>query len=379
VDSLTRALVSPFQSLALAHRRTRTLRAAKQRPRIYITQPIPRSALERLRRVAAITMNPDSSVIPSKKELCAAVREAGILFSLLHDRVDRDVLAANPRLRAVTSMAITPDNIDVAEATRRRIPVTVIPPIVTEATADLAIGLMIALARRIPEGDLLARKGVFPGSQSSRLVGAGVHGKTLGLIGAGRIGRAVARRARGFSMRVLYAAPRRLSQSIEKAFALTYVPLDQLLAESDFVSIHAPLNAETRHMIGARELALMKKTAFLINTARGAIVDEAALARALAKKQIAGAALDVFEAEPRIPAVLRKLPNVVLTPHIGSAVAELRETMANIVVDNILAILADKRPPNCVNPEVYAANGGAVPARGRHARRDRVQRSGAVR
>lgn len=368
MDPVVRALVSPFRSLALDRRPGRGQRMGKQRPRIYITQPIPRPALERLRRVAAVTMNPNSSVIPGKKALCAAVREADILFSLLHDRVDRDVLAANPRLWAVASMAITPDNIDVAEATRRRIPVTVIPPIVTEATADLTIGLMIALARRICEGDLIARKGVFPGSQSSYLLGAGVHGKTLGLIGAGRIGRAVAQRARGFGMRLLYAAPRRLPRSVEKAFALEHVPLDRLLAEADFVSVHAPLKAETRHMIGARELALMKRTAFLINTARGAIVDEAALARALGRRQIAGAALDVFETEPRIPPALRKLPNVVLTPHIGSAVAELRETMANIVVDNILAILAGKRPPNCVNPEVFAANGSAVPALGRHGR-----------
>jgi glyoxylate reductase len=212
---------------------------------------------------------------------------------------------------------------------------------------------MIAVARRLMEGDRLARAGKFPGSQSRHLLGAFVWGKTVGLIGGGGlIGKAVARRAHGFSMRVLYWTPRRKPESEEREAGLTYVPLDQLLRESDFVSIHSPLNKETRHQIGAHELRLMKKTAVLVNTARGAIVDEAALVRALKKKQIAGAGLDVFEHEPRIDKALRKMPNVVLTPHLGSATVEVREEMANIVVDNILAFLAGKRPPNCVNPQV---------------------------
>jgi len=323
------------------------------RPRVFVTQPIAASALKRLRAMARVTVNPDDSRILPKKALLAAVAKADILFSLLHDRVDRDVLAANAKLRAVTSMAITPDAIDVAEATGRGIAVTVIPPMVGEATADLNFGLMIAVARRMLEGDRLLRKGGFPGSQSNRLAGAAVSGKVLGLIGGGgRIGRAVAQRAHGFSMRVLYWTPRRKPADDEQDFGLTYVPLDQLLAESDFVSLHPPLNPQTRHLIGARELRLMKPTAFLINTARGPIVDEAALMRALEKKWIAGAGLDVYEHEPKVAAALRKMPNVVLTPHMGSAVASLREVMANIVVDNIAAILEGKPPPNCVNPEV---------------------------
>ena len=327
--------------------------AIRSRPRIFVTQPVAKSALDRLRKVAMVKINPDSSRIIPKKALVAAVRNSDILFSLLHDRIDRDVIAANPQLRAITSQSITPDNIDVAEATRRKIPVTVVPPIVAEATADINFGLMLMVARRMVEGDRLVHKGRFPGSQSNHLVGAAVFGKTIGLVGGGgRIGTAVARRARGFGMRVLYWTPRRKAESLEREVAMTYVPLDQLLKEADFVSLHSPLRPETRHQIGARELALMKPTAFLINTARGAIVDEAALARALTKRQIAGAGLDVFEHEPKVTPGLLALPNVVTTPHLGSAVLEVREQMANIVVDNILALLEGRKPPNCVNPEV---------------------------
>jgi glyoxylate reductase len=325
------------------------------RPRIFITQPVAPSAIERLRAVAEVELNPDSVHIVTKEELLDAVRRHDILFCLLHDKVDRDVIAANPKLRAVASMKITPSDIDVEAATARRIPVTVISPIVTEATADINFALLLAVARRLVEGDRLVRAGIFPGAQSSHLLGAGVFGKVIGLIGGGgRIGRAVARRAHGFSMRTLYWTPRRKPASEEQEAGLTYVPLDQLLAESDFVSIHTPFTAETRHQIGARELGLMKPTAFLINTSRGPIVDEAALIRALAERRIAGAGLDVFEHEPHVDPALLTMPNVVLTPHLGSAVAELRESMANVVVDNILAVLDGRQPPNCWNPEIYA-------------------------
>ena len=323
------------------------------RPRIFVTQPVAENATDRLRQVATVEVNPDSSRIIDKQTLIAAVRECDILFSLLHDRIDRDVIAANPQLRAITSQSITPDNIDVAEATRRRIPVTVVPPIVAEATADIAFGLMLMAARRMVEGGRLVQAGRFPGSQSNHLLGSAVFGKTIGLVGGGgRIGTAVARRARGVDMRSLYWAPRRKPDSLERERGMTYVPLDRLLQESDFVSLHSPLNSETRHQIGARELALMKPTAFLINTARGAIIDEAALARALENHQLAGAGLDVFEHEPEVTPALLAMPNVVTTPHLGSAVVEVREQMANIVVDNIFALLEGKLPPNCVNPEV---------------------------
>lgn len=325
------------------------------RPRVFVTQPVAASALERLRKSAEVTVQPDATHIATVDELVAAVRAADILFCLLHDTVDARVIEANPKLKAIASMKITPSAVDLAAATKHRIPVTVIPAMVGEATADLHMGLLIAVARRMLEGDRAVRSGLFPGAQSTHFEGAGVHGKTIGLIGGGgRIGRAVAKRAQGFSMRCLYWGPRRKSQAEEREWGIEYVELDRLLAESDFVSVHAPLTEETRHLVGAREIALMKRTAFLVNTARGPIVDEAALTRALAEKRIAGAGLDVFEHEPQVDRALLAMPNVVLTPHLGSAVGELREAMAHIVVDNIEAVLAGRRPPNCWNNEIYA-------------------------
>jgi glyoxylate reductase len=232
--------------------------------------------------------------------------------------------------------------------------VTNIPAIVTDATADLCFGLLLAVARRIVEGDRLFRAGVYPGSQSNHLTGAGVAGKTLGIVGAGRIGQAVAKRAAGFDMRIIYADPQRLPEEDERRFRLTHKPLDDVLREADFVTLHPQLTAETRHLIGARELGLMKPTAFILNTSRGPVIDEDALVRALCARRIAGAGLDVYENEPAVSPALAAMSNVVLTPHLGSAVHELREGMAHVVVDNIVAIVEGRRPPNCINPEVYS-------------------------
>ena len=323
------------------------------KPRVFVSQPIAESALKRLRALANVKVFPDDSRIIPHRALIAAVSKADILFCLLHDKVDRAVIAANPKLRHVAAQSITPSNIDVAEATTRGIPVTVVPPLTTEATADLTFGLMLAAARRMVEGDRIVRAGKFPGGQSRHLLGSIVHGKTIGLIGGGGlIGKAVARRAQGFSMRVLYWTPRRKPENEEREAGLTFAPLDQLLRESDFVSLHSPLNAQTRHQIGTRELGLMKKSAFIINTARGPIIDEAALVRALKGRKIAGAGLDVFEHEPKVHAELKRLKNVILSPHLGSATLDVREEMANIVVDNIEALLGGRMPPNCVNPQV---------------------------
>jgi glyoxylate reductase len=324
-----------------------------QRPRIFVTQPIADSALKRLRALGSVKVYPDDSRIIPHSVLIPAVKKADILFCLLHDKIDRAVVAANPKLRHIAAQSISPSNIDVAEATKRGIPVTVVPPVTTEATADLNFGLMLAVARRMVEADRMVRANKFPGAQSRHLLGSFVYGKTVGLIGGGGlIGKAVAKRAHGFSMRVLYWAPRRKSESEEREAGLTYVPFDDLLRESDFVSLHSPLNATTRHQIGAREFGLMKKTAFIVNTARGPIIDENAMVRALKAKKIAGAGLDVFEFEPKVSADMRKMKNVVLAPHLGSATVEVREEMASIVVDNIEALLAGRTPPNCVNPDV---------------------------
>ena len=322
-------------------------------PRILVTQPIPDKALSLLRQRGDVALNPDSARIMAKADLAAAVARCDYLFCLLHDTVDRDVIGANPDLRMIASMAIIPAGIDVAEATARRIPVTTIPPMVTEETADLAWGLLLAVARNIVAGDRTLRQGLFPGSQSMHLVGQGVYGKTLGIVGLGRIGEAMARRARGFGMRVLYTKRSRLDVGRERELGVEYVSLTELLRGSDFVSINAASTAETRHLIGSAELQAMKPTACLINTARGPLVDEAALAAALRDKVIAGAALDVYEREPEVHPALKDCDNAVLTPHLGSAVAETRERMALIVAENIIAVMEGRRPPNLYNPEIY--------------------------
>lgn len=320
----------------------------------YLTQPIAEGALERLRAVAEVKLNPDPLHIVTKDELLAAVRDADALFCMLHDAVDREVIAAAPRLRVIATMAITPANVDVADATRRRIPVTVIPrPLLDDPTADLAFALVLAVGRRVAEADRFVRGHAAPGSQSRYFESAGVSGKVLGILGMGGVGRAMARRASGFPLRVLYHDPRRLSAAEESALGVQWVAFDELFAAADYVSVHVNLSERTRHLIGARELGLMRPSAYLVNTARGALVDEAALVAALGEGRIAGAALDVHEHEPRIDPALLAMPNVVLTPHIGSAVRGVREAMAGIAVDNIRAVARGERAPNCYNPQIY--------------------------
>jgi glyoxylate reductase len=300
-------------------------------------------------------MNPDMLHIATRDELIAAARTHDVLFCLLHDRIDRDVIAANPKLKAIASTTITPADIDIAEATRHGIPVTVIPSsLLDDATADIAWALLFAVGRRIVEADRLARAGVIPGSQSNFLSATGVSGKTLGILGIGGVGRAMAKRATGFPMARYYHDPRRLDAADESALGLSWLPFDELLARVDYLSIHVNLGHKTRHLIGAREFALMKSTAYVINTARGPIIDENALITALQQGRIAGAALDVFEHEPGIHPMLLGMPNVVVTAHMGSAVDSLRETMASVAVDNILEVLNGRLAPNCWNPEVYS-------------------------
>jgi glyoxylate reductase len=323
------------------------------KPRIFITQPIAASAIDRLRTVADVTVAPDSSRILPKADLVEAVKHADILYALLHDVVDREVLEANPSLKAVASSSITPDNIDVAAATALGIPVTVIPAVVTESTADLAFGLMLSVARNIVTGDRALRAGLYPGSQSNHLAGAMVYGKTLGLVGGGRIGQAVARRAQGFGMRVLYCDPCRMPEDDERKIGMTHASFDEVLAQADFVSLHVQMAPDTRHLVDERALSLMKPTAFIINTSRGPVIDEAALTRALTEKRIAGAGLDVYEHEPKVSPELVAMTNVVLTPHLGSAALELREAMAHRVVDNIVALIEGRRPEGCINPQVF--------------------------
>ena len=322
------------------------------KPKVFVTQPVADSALARLRAVAEVEVNTDSSRVLPKDKLIAGVKRADILMCLLHDVVDRDVLTANPNLKAVSSMNITQDRIDLASATELGIPVTNIPAIVTEATADIAFGLLLAAARNISLGDRLYRQGIYPGSQSNHLAGFAVSGKTLGLVGFGRIGQAVARRGRGFGMKIIYSDPRRLPAGEEKAFDASHRSFDDLLREADYVSMHPQLTPETRHLMSDAQFALMKPTAFVINTSRGPVIDEAALVRALQAGRIAGAGLDVHEHEPALAPELVTMPNVVLTPHLGSAVLSLREGMANVVADNTLALIEGRAPVSCFNPQV---------------------------
>ncbi len=322
--------------------------------KVFVTQPVPEVPLSRLRGVAQVEVFPDPSRILPYDLLLREIASYDVLYCLLHDRVDGRIIEAGKALRLIATSAIVPANVDVATATAQKIPVTVIPNIVAEATADLQWGLLLAVARRIPEADRAVRRGFFPGAQSMYFIGREVNGKTLGTIGLGAVGRGVVQRARGFGMRVLYTKRHRLAAEEEERLGARYCDLDELLRDSDFVVINAAYHSGTHHLIGAREFALMKPTACLINTARGLIVDEGALAEALKAGRIAGAALDVYEQEPRVHPDLPTLENVVLTPHIGSAGQDTRERIASVVVDNILSFLHGDRPPNVYNPEVFA-------------------------
>ena len=289
----------------------------------------------------------------TRAELLARVGEAEGLICLLSDRVDDEVFSAAPRLKVVANLGVGVDNIDLAAATRRGIPVTNTPDVLTETTADLGWALLMAAARRIVEADRDLRERGFPGwTFIPPHLGVDVWGRTLGVVGLGRIGTAVAKRGRGFSMRVLYHSRTRKERA-EEELGLEYAPLEQLLTESDFVVLTVPLTPETRHLIGARELSLMKEDGILVNIARGPVVDEAALVQALKEGAIRAAALDVFEREPEVHPELLTLRNVVLTPHIGSATWATRRAMARLAVGSVIDVLAGRRPANLVNPQVW--------------------------
>lgn len=322
------------------------------RPYVFVTRALPGSALDRLRQVAEVQVWPES-LPPPREVLLEQARRAHGLLTLLTDRVDAELLNAAPALRAVSNYAVGFDNIDVARCTERGVAVGNTPGVLTETTADLAFALLLAAARRLIEADAFVRSGQWQTWSPGLLLGRDVHGATLGIAGMGAIGRAVARRAAGFGMRILYTSRTRHPE-IEAQTGARRVEKDELVSESDFLSLHLALTPETRHYVGARELAAMKPGAVLINTARGAVVDQRALVAALRAGRPAMAALDVTAPEPPAPDdPLLALPNVVLAPHIGSASEQTRSRMAEMAVENLIAALAGKRPPHCVNPELY--------------------------
>jgi glyoxylate reductase len=311
--------------------------------RVFISNSLPADARQIIPVEVEVEYNETDRPLP-KADLIRRLRDKDGLICHIISTIDDDVLAAAPGLKVVSNVAVGYNNIDVAAARRRGVVVTNTPDVLTETTADFAWALLMAAARRIVEADHYARSGQWTTWKWDLLWGADIHGQTLGVVGFGRIGRAVARRARGFGMRVLYCDTIRADAAAEQELNATPTDLDTLLRESDFVSLHALLSPETRHLINERTLRLMKKTAILVNAARGPVVEEAALAKALAEGWIAGAGLDVFEEEPTIHPGLLPLRNVTLAPHIASASHETRVGMARLAVRNCLAVLEGKPP-----------------------------------
>lgn len=321
------------------------------RPRVFVTRMISEVGLELLRSKAEVEYRGEDRVIPHD-ELLMRVGPAEGVVSGVYDPVDSAVMDAAPGLKVVANCAVGYDNVDVRAATERGIVVTNTPGVLTETTADLAFALLMDSARRVAEGDRYVRAGRWDRFQMMLLLGADVHGKTLGIAGMGRIGQAVARRGRGFGMKVIYTKREALDAAIEKELDSRRVDKATLLKESDFLVLTVPLTDETRNYIGLRELRAMKPTAFLINIARGAVIDEPALVEALKAGDIAGAGLDVYVDEPHVPPELIDMENVVILPHLGSASVETRDEMARLAAENCLAVLSGQMPPTPVNPEV---------------------------
>jgi len=323
------------------------------RPKVLATRPLFPAAQEILNASCDVDYWSEPERI-SKEELFRRLADKEGLVCLLTEKVNEELLAAAPKLRIAANVAVGYDNITVADCTKRGVAATNTPGVLDETTADFAWTLLMAVARRLGEGEALARSGEWKGWDLEQLVGADVWGKTLGLVGLGRIGRAVARRASGFQMKVIYYDAVRALLDIERGFHVEYRDLNTVLREADFVSVHVPLLPETRGLFNATTFSQMKPTSFLINTSRGAVVDEAALVQALESKKIAGAALDVYEKEPLITAGLKR-PNVVLAPHLASASLETRTKMACMAAENVVSLFKGGRPPNILNPEVLKA------------------------
>lgn len=325
------------------------------KPKVLITWKIPGGPIRELGRYAEVYLNEGDRPLTVQEIMDRLPGKMGLL-SMAIDSITEDVLQAGCDLKIVANYAVGFNNIDLSAATRRKIAVTNTPDVLTDTTADLTFALILGVARRVAEGDRWVRAGKWIGWKPDFMLGTDVHGKTLGVIGLGRIGLAVAKRAVAFNMKILYFDPRPMDSATLDALGAQFRPLPNLLRESDFVTLHVPLTAQTRHLIGPKELQEMKRSAFLINASRGPVVDEKALVEALRKGEIAGAGLDVFEEEPKVSPELMEMENVLLLPHIGSATVETREKMAQVAVNNIIAVIRGEIPPSIVNPEIYTAD-----------------------
>ena len=322
------------------------------KPAILVTKRIYPEAIEYLRQRAEVDYEESDDGL-SASQLAARMSGKQGVVSQLTDKFPAGVIEGLAGIRVIANVAVGYDNIDVAAATRRGILVTNTPEVLTDTTADFAFTLLLAAARRVVEGHQYVHSGQWTKWRIDLLVGQDIHHRTLGIFGMGRIGQAVARRARGFSMRILYHDAQSAPESIEKELGLELVGAERLLRESDFISLHVPLLPETRHLIGAQQLRMMKPMAILVNTSRGPVVDEAALAEALDQRVIAGAGLDVFEREPTVEPLLLKLENVVMAPHIASASVDTRRQMSMMAAENAIAVLEGRRPANLLNPGAW--------------------------
>jgi glyoxylate reductase len=321
------------------------------RPKVFVSQIHPGNAVSRLREQCEVDAY-ELDELPAA-ELLARLKDKDAVVSVVTNRLSGDVISALPNLMLIANAAVGYDNIDVLAASDRGIPVINTPGVLDDTTADLAFALMLAVARRIVEADRFVRADQWKSFTPELMLGTDVHGKTIGIIGLGRIGQSMARRARGFNMDILYTQRNRAPKELEEELKANYASLATLLQRSDFVTVHCPLTANTRNLLGARALSLMQKHAILINTARGPIVEEAALIKALQSGTIAGAGLDVFQNEPDVPRELLSMNNVVVVPHIGSSTYATRAAMANLAVDGLLKAFSGEMPRNLVNPQVW--------------------------
>lgn len=317
------------------------------KPKMFITYRINRKEIASLLSIADITMNKHEKIL-SKHQLIESTKDCEGVFSFLADTMDKEVIEKANKLKIIANCAAGYNNIDIKFANSKRIVVTNTPDVLTEATADLTWALILAISRRIIEGDNYVRAGKFKGWSRTLFLGGDFYKRTLGIIGLGRIGQAVARRALGFKMNVLYTANSRKSAKLERDLDVRFCSLNYLIKHSDYISLHVPLTKKTYHLIGKKELNMMKPSAYLINASRGPVIDEKALTKALAGKKITGAGLDVFEKEPKITKKLLKLDNVVMVPHIGSATYWTRRRMLELTCENLIAFFKGKRPPNIV-------------------------------